>query len=108
MARRAMVTRAFNSSNITVLGVNTQTKKAEERVFTLADTFADEEKALKACKKVGDSDDFKCASILNIEEVSILRGMDVQKFLELSEELDPETRKLIEAEEAEAEAEDAE
>lgn len=103
MARKPMVTRAFKGTRVVALALNTKTREAENVSCTLASTYPNADKLLKAVRNVCDNDELKVVSIVDSEEVETLYGMDVQKFIENSVILDNETRKEIVDEEAEDE-----
>lgn len=89
-----MITRTFNSSKVTVMGVDTISAEVENKTVILS-SVADEAKALKLAKKALDTDEFKVVKVVEITNIETLRGMSEEQFLELSVELDPVTRKPI-------------
>lgn len=111
MARRAIVTRTVSGTQISVLGINTETAEPENRTYILSGTYTketkgadgkvissvfDEKKALKDVQKAYDTDDFKNVKIVDHQRVDKLYGMWEEDFIANAMELDPETRKPIE------------
>lgn len=94
--RKPMVTRAFKATKLNVLCLDTNSCEPENKVITIAGTFEDAKKALKAAQKVIDTEEYKAVKIVDSEEVETLYGMDVNKFIAEAVVLDPETRKMVE------------
>lgn len=112
MARRAIVTRTVMGTQVTVLGLNTETSEPENRTYILSGTYrketkdsdgkvinsvVDEKKLLKDVKKAYDTDIFQNVKIVDIQSVNKLYGMWEEDFITNAMELDPETRKPLKA-----------
>lgn len=76
--------------------MDTNSCEPENKIITIAGTFEDAKKALKAAQKVIDTEEYKAVKIVDSEEVETLYGMDVNKFIAEAVVLDPETRKMVE------------
>lgn len=110
MARRAIVTRTVMGTQVTVLGLNTETAEPENRTYILSGAYRketkdsdgkviksviDEKKLLKDVKKAYDTDNFQNVEIVDTQSVNKLYGMWEEDFIAHSMELDPVTRKPI-------------
>lgn len=110
MARRAIVTRTVMGTQVTVLGLDTETAEPENRTYILSGTYrkeskdaegkvisssVDEKKLLKDVKKTYDTDIFQNVKIVSVEPVNKLYGMWEEDFIANAMELDPETRKPL-------------
>lgn len=95
MAREKMVTRTVEGTNVTVLGVNLETKATEERTFNVSGKYTDVEKLKKVAEKVGNSDTFKVVAVEKYEAFETLYGMSEVEFMEQARVLDPKTRKAV-------------
>ena len=99
MARTRMVTR-------TVIGTEAEVQivciSASEisTIKVLIGGEQDDEKLLKAIKKQTETDDIKVLKVLDTQRIEKCYGMTEAKFIELAQELDPTSRKALEAEEA--------
>ena len=104
MARRDMVTRTVVGTKAICKVVDPSTEQITVKPVLLSGKFeateGEEAKALhKAIKKaLGDS--FVFIKVESVEDCSKLYGLDTTKFMEMAVELDPETRKIIETEDA--------
>lgn len=98
MARKAMVTRTIITTKVNALCVDLSINEVCNEVVTLPRTYKPE-KLLKAVEKALDGTTFKPVSIVSVKEVETLYGMDEQTFINNALVLDPETRKVLEAEE---------
>lgn len=101
--RKPMVTRTIISTSITALCVNPQTAETFEQEFTLTGKIADKDKALKRVSKQYNTDDCTIVTIRELKEVNELYGMYEADFIKGAKILDPTTRKVIEAEQTDAE-----
>ena len=101
--RKPMVTRTIISTSVTALCVNPQTAETFEQEFTLTGKIADKDKVLKRVSKQYNTDDCTIVAIHELKEVNELYGMDEVDFIKGAKILDPATRKVIEAEQANAE-----
>nr|UVY52964.1 MAG: hypothetical protein [Bacteriophage sp.] len=101
--RKPMVTRTIISTQVIALCVNPQTAETFEQEFTLTGKIADKDKALKRVSKQYNTDDCTIVTIRELKEVNELYGMDEADFIKGAKILDPTTRKVIEAEQTDAE-----
>lgn len=97
--RKAIVTRTIASTEVTVMGVNTETAEVENKTYNLSGVYSNDKKLLKAVKSAFETDTFKVVQIVDSEQVSRLYGMYENDFLSNAMELDPETRKPLYSEE---------
>lgn len=82
--KAALVTRTFTTTYATVLCLDTETAEPCNKDITLAGSFDDETKLLKACKKAVETDTLVVAKVVSVYEKNELRGMTVQQFIENS------------------------
>lgn len=101
--RKPMVTRTIISTSVTALCVNPQNAMTFEQEFTLTGKIVDKDKALKRVSKQYNTDDCAIVTIRELKEVNELYGMDEADFIKGAKILDPATRKVIEAEQTDAE-----
>ena len=97
MARKPMVTRTLISTVATVLCLNVETAEPTNETFSIARTFKDDDKLMKALKAEHETDDLKLVHIVDKSEVEKLYGMTETDFMKYASELDPETRKPLSA-----------
>lgn len=95
MARKPMVTRTFQTTKVNVLCMDTHTCEALNKSVTLAGTFKNEDKMMKAVKSVVEVDNIKAVEIVDTTVEDVLYGMTEQDFITNAVKLDPETRKEI-------------
>ena len=105
-----MVTRTVKGTEVTVKVVDAATEKIEQDTVVLAKSFTktddegntsiDEAKLKKAVAKAI-PDGKILVSIVSTTPVNKCYGVPTAQFMELAVELDPETRRAVEAEEAE-------
>ena len=79
------ITRTFTTTRATILGLDTINAEPMNKDIDLAGHFESEDKIIKAAKKLIETEDFKVCKLVRCEEITELRGMSVQKFLENSE-----------------------
>jgi len=93
--RKEMVTRGIDGTKATIKVINTATDEITTKDVVLSkDLTGDEKKLNKAVVKTLEEGEV-LIRIESAEVVHKLVGMDMAKFLELAEELDPKTRKVI-------------
>lgn len=93
--RKEMVTRGIDGTKATIKVINTTTDEITTKDVVLAkDLTADAKKLNKAVVKTLEENEV-LIRIESAEVVHKLVGMDMAKFLELADELDPKTRKVI-------------
>lgn len=93
MARARKVTRTISSTKVIVMCVNTETAVVENYEATIAGTYTDDKKLMKAVTKVVETPSIKPVSIVSTEVIETLYGMDEQKFIEMAEVLPPRDKK---------------
>lgn len=100
MARKRMVTRTIIGTQAHVMTVNIKTAETGTATVMLGSKFKDEQKLFKAVSKIFEdtNPDIKAVHVISSSEVNKCFGMDEAEFLKLATELDPETRKALEAE----------
>lgn len=96
MARVRKVTRTITSTKVVVMCADTQTAKVENYEVTVAGTYADDKKLMKAVTKVVETETLKPVAIVSTEIIETLYGMDEQKFIELAEVLPAREKKETE------------
>lgn len=93
--RKEMVTRGIDGTKATIKVINTATDEITTKDVVLSkDLTGDSKKLNKAVVKTLEEGEV-LIRIESAEVVHKLVGMDMAKFLELAEELDPKTRKVI-------------
>ena len=101
MARKPMVTRSFEVTNVNVMMVNTITAEVHNKEFEVPRTYKDNEKLLKVVKEMVETDSDKVVTIVDKSVATKLFGMSEADFLKNAIELDPETRKVLETDDDE-------
>lgn len=79
-----MITRTFRTQDVHVMTMDTTTNATEVKSITLPHVYTDNDKLLKEAKKRIDSDIIKAVYIVGSEVKEELRGVDEEKFLEMS------------------------
>lgn len=97
------ITRTVTGTRATVIAVNTTTLSAEKKDLTIAGTFDNNEKLLKALKKLYDNDNENISAVLSAEKFEELYGLDEAIFMQYAVKLDAKTRKPIDTPEPQAE-----
>ena len=93
MARARKVTRTISSTKVIVMCVDTETAKVNNYEVTIAGTYTDDKKLMKAVTKVVETETLKPVSVVSTEVIETLYGMDEQKFIEMAEVLPPRDKK---------------
>lgn len=101
VARARKVTRTIASTKVIVMCADTQTAKVDNYEVTIAGTYTDDKKLMKAVTKVVETETLKPVAVVSTEVIETLYGMDEQKFIELAEVLPARTKKDIEETDAE-------
>lgn len=101
MARRPIITRTVEGTQVDVLGLNIKTAEPENKTYVLSGKYADDKKLLKAVQSGYDTDEFKNIAIVGKKPVSKLYGMWEENFIASAFELDPQTRKPLASAETE-------
>lgn len=79
-----MITRTFRTQSVHVMTMDTTTNATEVKSITLPHVYTDNDKLLKEAKKRIDTDIIKTVYIVGSEVKEELRGVDEEKFLEIS------------------------
>lgn len=104
MARARMVTRAIIGTEVKALCFDATQNNCVEQTVLIAGVFKNEEKLNKKLHTVLDTDTVSFVRVIESAQKSTLYGMSEDAFIANAVELDPATRKILETEEAEAEA----
>ena len=100
MARQRMVTRTVTGTKAEVQIVSISASEITTISVTVGGEYADNDKLMKAIKKQTETADIKVLQIMSSEKIDKCYGMLESDFIKLAKELDPETRKALEQEEA--------
>lgn len=79
-----MITRTFRTQFVHVMTTDTTTNATEVKSIILPHVYTDNDKLLKEAKKRLDTDTLKAVYIVGSEVKEELRGVDEEKFLEIS------------------------
>ena len=107
-ARKRMVTRTVTGTEAEVQIVTISASEITTIKVTVGGTYEDADKLLKAIKKQTETNDIKVLQVLTREKIDKCYGMLESEFIKLAKELDPETRKALELEEATADTTESE
>ena len=98
MARKPMVTRTITSTKVTVMAVDLANgDEVVNKTFIMPLTYADNEALLKAVKKNHESDALVIVKVVDAKKQEELYGMEEAEFIAHAKVLDPEKRKVAEA-----------
>ena len=100
MARQRMVTRTVTGTKAEVQIVSISASEITTISVTVGGEYTDNDKLMKAIKKQTETADIKVLQIMTSEKIDKCYGMLESDFIKLAKELDPETRKALEQEEA--------
>ena len=89
-----MVTRTVVVTNVEVMCVNVTTAEVQVLTKELTGSYSDTAVALKALKKVYETETFKCVAIQQMTEQEVIYGMKEVDFIRLAKPMD-ENRKFI-------------
>lgn len=92
-----MITRTFTMTRGTALVYLKGTQETVETDYVVSGKFSDDNKLEKAVAKVINADNQKLVAVLSAYDVSELRGMTEEDFIQNSSLMDTETRKLAKA-----------
>ena len=90
-----MITRTILETKASVITVDTISMTASTKEFTIGGEWSDNNKLLKALKKIYETDTFVLSSVVKAEKTEKLYGMTEELFMANAVELDAETRKPI-------------
>lgn len=79
-----MITRTFRTQSVYVMTMDTTNNATDVKSITLPRVYTDNDKLLKEAKKRIDTDTVKAVYIVGSEIKEELRGVDEDKFLEIS------------------------
>lgn len=88
MARKKLITRTINKTNVSVLCADLTTNKVVPSEFTIAGTL-EGDALLKKLRDLYETDTYKVVAIQSTNVVSELYGMDEQTFLNNAKLLPP-------------------
>ena len=91
-----MITRTILGTKASVITVDTINMTASTMEFTIGGEWSDNNKLLKALKKIYETDTLVLSSVVKAEKTEKLYGMTEELFMANAVELDAETRKPIE------------
>ena len=103
MARKEIVTRTIIGTEVTVLALNTTTCEPFNAVYVINGKENDDKKLLKTVKKLYDTEEVSNVKIVSTVAVDKLYGMWQEDFIKNAMELDPTTRKPLNADADEVE-----
>ena len=101
-----MITRTILGTKASVITVDTINMTASTKEFTIGGEWSDNNKLLKALKKMYETDTLVLSSVVKAEKIEKLYGMTEELFMANAVELDAETRKPIGTAEPTAEPQD--
>lgn len=87
MAREKLVTRTFKSAYAEILFLNVETGESTVREILMGTTYKDDAKLLKAVQKIYDTETEKAVHVKSVKEVTSLRGMTADEFVQHSREI---------------------
>lgn len=99
-----MVTRSIKVTKANVLVADLSAGKIEETSVVISGTFSSEKKLDAALHDALDNDGYHLVKRVSAEVREVLYGMSESDFIKLAVELDPDTRRPIEQETQEHEA----
>ena len=98
MARERMVTRTVSVSNVEVMCLDVTTAEVQVKHYKMNGEYTDFATALKAVKKVHETDSFKCVNVMAITMEEVLYGMTELEFIRMAKVLPPRTGNKTEEE----------
>lgn len=98
MFKKFPFTRTISKQNVIALVFDKETAEAGNKSVTIAPPIADPDKLAKAVAKKLDSDTIKFIEIVDVTTDDKLYGITLDNFMACAVELDPKTRKEINAE----------
>lgn len=87
MARISMITRTITTTEVTVMGIDTELGESITESFIIPRTYKDEASMLKMVQKLHDTDTRKFVKVLTSSTNETLYGMSEAQFVALAEEL---------------------
>lgn len=98
MARKAMVTRSFDTMQMVVTIANIETATLSDTTINCATFTEDTHKQTKIAREMLETDTIKVVTVKNAVLVERLLGMTEQDFINNAVVLDPLTRQPLESE----------
>ena len=98
-----MITRTILGTKASVITVDTISMTASTKEFTRGGEWSDNNRLLKALKKIYETDTLVLSSVVKAEKTEKLYGMAEELFMANAVELDTETRKPIDTAESQTE-----
>ena len=89
MARQRMVTRTVNVTTCEVMGLTISQAAVSTIKVQLNGTYADKDAALKAVKKLYETEDYKPTAIISMSTEEILYGMTEEQFIKMARIMPP-------------------
>lgn len=89
MARQRMVTRTVNVTTCEVMGLVISQAAVSTIKVQLSGAYADKDSALKAVKKLHETEDYKPTAITNMFTEEILYGMPEEEFIKMARIMPP-------------------
>lgn len=90
------ITRTVIGTKATVITVNTATLVADKKDIIIGGTFENNDKLLKALRKIYNNENEVLSAVISSEKFEELYGLDESIFMKYAVKLDPKTRKPIE------------
>lgn len=84
MARRRLVTRTITATEATCLCMDVTTAEPMNETYRLVGKFTDDEKLLKAIRKLHETDVLKIVTIVDKKETNELYGLDENEYLAMA------------------------
>ena len=98
MARKRMITRTIKVTEVTVLGLSSESESARSVYYTIPGVFTkvingkvdyDYDKLLKVVKKRYDSEEFTNVKVVGAKQYAKLYGIPEEEFIRVAKELYP-------------------
>ena len=97
MARERAITRTINAIEVSAICMNIETMENTVEVLSLTGDVPTDEQLLKKLRKIYETNTYKVVAIKDIKTIEKLFGMPEVEFLKYAKELDPDTRKPLNA-----------
>lgn len=97
MGRAKMVTRTILGTEAEVMVFSNTSNEVDTIKVSVGGQFDDDAKLLKAIEKTTNSEEIKVLKVVTSTKIDKLLGMTEADFLKYAHEIDPKTRKILEA-----------
>lgn len=97
MGRAKMVTRTILGTEAEVMVFSNTSNEVDTIKVSVGGQYDDDAKLLKAIEKCTNSQDIKVLKVVTSTKIDKLLGMSEVDFLKYAKEIDPKTRKILEA-----------